>query len=522
MKLRAFPALFACVVLGGLVLRGARLSLRPMHHDEANQALKFGALLETGEYRYDPREHHGPTLYYLTLPLAKAAGGRSLADVDETLLRLVPALFGTGLILLFLLFGGGLARESIAFAAVLAAVSPLMTYYSRFYIQESLLVFFTAGLMAAGWRYARTRSVWSAAAAGFFAGLACATKETSLIIFAALIVGVAVAATAGRGKGRPPGIAPAALALHAAVFLATALAMAALFFTSFLSNPSGLADSVRAFGTYAGRGLEGGVHAHPWWYYLKLLLWTRYGRGPVWSEAFVMALAVAGAIAAFGRDTGKDGKPAFIRFLLGYTLAAGAAFSLIPYKTPWNAMPFYLGVILLAGHGAGLLWRVSRFPVVKLAMLALLLPGFFNLGLQDFRANFRDYADTSNPYVYAQTSKDLLRLARTVEGAAEAAGDHKNLLVAVVAPADETWPLPWYLRRFELVGYWNEFDPAGPAGRAEVVICSLAAAEKFQSSAGAGFVASFYELRPGVLLELFVRDDVWEAYLDRKTAKKAT
>lgn len=522
MKLRAFPALFVCVVLGALVLRGARLSLRPMHHDEANQALKFGGLLETGDYRYDPREHHGPTLYYMTLPLAEAAGARSLADVNETLLRLVPAIFGTGLILLFLLFRGGLARESIACAAVLAALSPLMTYYSRFYIQESLLVFFTAGLMAAGWRYVRTRSVSSAAAAGFFAGLAFATKETSLIIFTALLAGVAAAVIAGRGGARPPGRAPAALALHAAVFLATALAVATLFFTSFLSNLSGLADSVRAFGVYAGRGLEGGAHAHPWWYYAKLLLWTRYGRGPVWSEAFVMALAVAGAIAAFGRDAGKEGNPSFIRFLLGYTLAAGAAFSLIPYKTPWNAMPFYLGVILLAGHGAGLLWRVSRFPAVKLAMLALLLPGLFNLGLQDFRANFLDYADTSNPYVYAQTGKDLLRLARTVEGVAEAAGGHENLLVAVIAPAEETWPLPWYLRRFVLVGYWNEFDPAGPAGKAEVVICSLAAAARFQSAAGTGFVASFYELRPGVLLELFVRSDVWDAYLDRKALKKAT
>ena len=63
-------ALVAIALAAGLALRLARLDVRPMHHDEANQAVKFGALLERGEYRYDFHDHHGPTLYYLTLPSA--------------------------------------------------------------------------------------------------------------------------------------------------------------------------------------------------------------------------------------------------------------------------------------------------------------------------------------------------------------------------------------------------------------------------------------------------------------------
>ena len=54
--------------------------VRPMHHDEANQAVRFGRLLETGEYRYDRRDHHGPTLYYLTLPVAWLRGPHPDAD----------------------------------------------------------------------------------------------------------------------------------------------------------------------------------------------------------------------------------------------------------------------------------------------------------------------------------------------------------------------------------------------------------------------------------------------------------
>ncbi|MGZ4886389.1 MAG: hypothetical protein ACXVJK_01550, partial [Candidatus Aminicenantales bacterium] len=93
MTKKAYRGLFVCAVLGALLVRTVRLDLRPMHHDEANQALKFGDLLERGEYRYDPNDHHGPSLYYLTLPLARVLAGRSLAATSETMLRIVPALF---------------------------------------------------------------------------------------------------------------------------------------------------------------------------------------------------------------------------------------------------------------------------------------------------------------------------------------------------------------------------------------------------------------------------------------------
>ena len=35
-------ALIALALTAGLALRAARLDARPMHHDEANQAVKFG------------------------------------------------------------------------------------------------------------------------------------------------------------------------------------------------------------------------------------------------------------------------------------------------------------------------------------------------------------------------------------------------------------------------------------------------------------------------------------------------
>ena len=142
-----------------------------MHTDEAVHADKFGLdLLEQGIYQYDPNEYHGPTLNYFTLIPAWLAGERTYAEIDEVTLRIVPVVFGTALILLIAGLAGGLGLEAVA-AAVLAALSPAMVFYSRYYIQEMLLACFTLGLIVCGYRYVRTRSlVWALAAGGFADG----------------------------------------------------------------------------------------------------------------------------------------------------------------------------------------------------------------------------------------------------------------------------------------------------------------------------------------------------------------
>ncbi len=530
MTSKAFRGLFLCAVLGALVFRAARLELRPMHHDEANQASKFGDLLETGVYRYDPIDHHGPSLYYLTLPFARAAGQTTYASLTETTLRLVPVLFGTAVLAAFLLFAGGLSREGIFFAALFTALSPIMTYYSRFYIQETLLVFFLAALIGAGWRYFKTRSAWWAAAAGLAAGLMYATKETSLILFAAIAAALALerlvrsamtnpAHPADAAAARMAPIPPFQSVFHAVLFLAVGFGVAALLYTSFFANPRGLTDSVRAFGTYFGRAANPGVHAEPWYFYIRMLAYSRFGHGPLWSEAFVLALAIAGGIAGLGSDGGKDGQPRFVRSVLFFTVISAAVFSAIPYKTPWNAMPFYLGVLILAGNGAALLWRAGRFLIVKAVVLAVLIPGFANLALQDYRANFKDYANPENPYVYAQTSSDFLGLVKTVEGAAAASPEKKDTLIKVLATPEETWPLPWYLRRFTRVGYWTDAASAGVLSEAPIVIAGAGASESAGPALGDRYQACFFGLRPEVVLCAYIRQDLWDAYLKAKTAQ---
>jgi len=518
---KVFRGLFLLAVLAALAFRVARLDLRPMHADEANQAVKFGDLLERGEYRFDPRDHHGPTLYYMTLPAAWAARETTLAGLDERVLRLVPALAGVGLLLALLLLAGGLSREATLAAAALAAISPALTYYSRFYIQESLLVLFLALLVGAGWRYARKRSLPWALAAGAAAGLMVATKETSLILFGTLAGAFAALSLLESLRTRHRGVITAGeawvwrdsrtklpTAFHFLAAVAAAAVVIVVLYTSFFHNPQGLGDLLKAIGTSVARAGHPGIHAHPWYYYVQTLTYSKAAGGPVWSEAFLLFLALAGGIAALGHDAGRDGNPIFLRFILFFTVLTAAVYSLIPYKTPWNLLPFELGLVILAGNGAALLLRISRLKLVKALILILLVPGFLDLARQDYRANFERPADPANPYVYAQTSPDLLKLVAAVDKAASISPRKRDLLVEVVAPAEETWPLPWYFRRLGQVGYWTSLEAAEedvPPGRADVVVASSSFAERVAARLGGGYEQTFYGLRPEVVLALFVR-----------------
>src|SRR6058998_116199 len=132
------------VIVGlGLLLRCPRLDERPMHNDEAVNAIKFGQLWEHGEYKYDPNEHHGPSLFYATLAVARLTSSPDFEHLTEIKLRLITILFGVGLIILLPLLVDGLGEKGVIWAAVFTVASPAFVFYSRYYIHDILLVFFT-------------------------------------------------------------------------------------------------------------------------------------------------------------------------------------------------------------------------------------------------------------------------------------------------------------------------------------------------------------------------------------------
>jgi len=495
-------AAYACVVglavLVGATLRLPDLTARPMHHDEANQAVKFGALLETGDYRYDRHDHHGPTLYFLTLPSAWLRGQATLAALDERTLRVVPAVFGVALVLTFGLLAGRVGRPAAAAAALLGALSPALSYYSRFYIQESLFVWCALVFAVCAGRYAEARRPRDAAWAGVFAGLAFATKETSVLVFAAAAVAAVVARpSAWRVPWR-----------HALVALGAAGAVALVFFSSFFRDARGVIESVLAFRTYVDRGLEIGRHDHPWFYYLQVLGWTREG-GLLWSEGLILVLAAVGAASAWRRTAGF-----WPRYLTAYTLVLAVIFSGLRYKTPWNAVPSHAGFVVLAGLGSAWLMTAVRGRAAKAAIVTTLVVAAAQLGLQNVRANGRYAADPRNPYVYAHTTSDYLRLVARVHALSAVHPDGAAMLVKVVAGPYEQWPAPWYLRDLSRVGYWTTAAEAAPLAGTPVIIAGPDQSDATAAALGDAYVTEYYSVRPEVLLTVFIDRPTWERFLN--------
>lgn len=489
----------------GALLRLPELGLRPMHTDEAVHAVKLSALLETGVYRYDRNEYHGPTLNYFTLPPARLMGQKNLAELTERTLRVVPAFFGIGLILLILSLRSA-GRTAVALAAILAAASPTLTFYSRYYIQEILLTCFTMGLIVSGYRYAVSKRIPWAVAAGIFAGLMFATKETWVISIGVMVVAIVVTLRVRRGtgmgsSGSAPGVAPsrrpAGLAAGVVAGVAACILVSALFFSSFFTHWEGVLDSFLAYRTYFERAGESARHGQPWHYFIRMLVWWSEGPGPVWTEgaiAIFAAVGIAGSFTVAGRSYAGVKKTALSRragvgdagaasaaspagqsaaepaegryvrpfrmFLAVYACLMLVIISAIPYKTPWLVLGALLPIVLMAGWGVAdfLAWLPARAKVPGYLLIAL---AGGHLVWQSYLANFRHYDDPSNPMVYSHPNDDVRQIAGIVQDVALAAP--ADLYVQVVVSGDEYWPLPWYLRRLSHVGWWgvvtDEFVP---------------------------------------------------------------
>jgi uncharacterized protein (TIGR03663 family) len=532
----AMLALVAIAAAGGLALRLDRIEVRPMHHDEANQALKFGALLERGEYRYDARDHHGPTLYYLTLPAAWLRGQRTFASLDETTLRGVTAVFGAATILLVPMLSRGIGRTPVAAAAILMAVSPVLVFYSRMFIQESLFACFTLAFVIAIGRVLTGGGFGWSTFAGATAGLAAATKETSIIVLPAALVAAAIASGSLRSLHAPSPFAGTRMAL-VSVGLGSAVAVAALFYSSFLSTPAALFEPFRGARVYLNRGIDAASHAHPWDYYLRLLTYSSSG-GVRWSEAFVLVLAGFGAAAAFVRprsDRSNQSGPGssairasngpapsplvrtfWTRYLTATAVLTTAIFSALPYKTPWNLLPFYVTVVVLAGIGFSWLVHASSVRAVRIGVAAGFALGSAHLGWQAWRASVTYAADPRNPYVYAQTVPDAVRMATRIRELAALHQDGLRMQVSVIASPYEQWPLPWYLRSMPYVGYWTA--PGDPvAMEAPVIVTSVDHTAALDRLLGDRYVSEFFGLRPEVVLALYVERGLWNRFLARTT-----
>lgn len=128
-------------VLGAL-LRFAWLAIKPFHHDEGVNGFFLTNLVRDGNYRYDPGNYHGPTLYFIELPFALAFGLNTIP------VRIPIALFGLAMVVLALYFRRYLGNIGSLLAGLFVALSPGLVFISRYYIHEIIFVFLSFAIAA--------------------------------------------------------------------------------------------------------------------------------------------------------------------------------------------------------------------------------------------------------------------------------------------------------------------------------------------------------------------------------------
>lgn len=520
-------ALFLYAIALALALRAPRLAERPMHTDEAILAHKFSGLLEDGTWKYDPKDYHGPALPYLTLPFAWIVGATDAEQVSDTLLRSVSVAVCMAIMLLSLGCYRSIGGGSIATAALFLAVSPIFVFYSRYYIMELLLVFFSLASILSGWRYWVSRNPWWLLPVGFSLAMMHAAKETCVIHYFAMagaIVGCALSnwiRPASGGEFAAQVKQHPIKANHIKPLIVAVLVTWFLFFSSFFTNlPAGLIESVTTYASYLTRA-EGSGHEKPWFYYLQLLTWKK--NYYIWTEAGLFVFAFLGAVFAFFRRPKVSASLLLPRFVVFYALILCIVYSAISYKTPWTILGFHHMIILLAGFGAANLWQVMRRRWMRVVLSVVIVAMCAHLGQQAVRAtSTRLAADTRNPYVYVHTSTAFMRLLKRLDALADvkAPSTHSSedeWLNIQVVHSESAWPLPWYTRMHETVGFPVHVPSDEILAKTDVVITEPAFADYFRQHLAETHVEDgINSLRPDHFLTVFVHRDLLDAFKEKQ------
>jgi uncharacterized protein (TIGR03663 family) len=488
---RAWWTTILYIAAVAMFLRFYELPLRPMHHDEGVNALILSDLVRPPHiYRYDPANYHGPTIYYLGW-LSTAAFGLTTIAV-----RFVTALAGLATVLAVLLLWRQVGPIGALSAAALLAVSPGAVYFSRYFIHEALLVCFTSLTVVAGsvwWHRGKTMALCLTAVS---AGLMFATKETALlsaVVWIGALVGTALLLKA-RGLAltgapaelvRPPPVTALSARrtlLRLALVVGLFGAVNFLFYTSFFTYWRGGIDAVTTFAIWTRTGVT--AHVHPWHAYIDWL-WTE--------ELPLLLLGSAGAAVALWR-VGNS----FAVFTALWAGGVLVAYSAIPYKTPWLTLNVIAPLAISGGYACEQIWR-CRNRMWRRGMLAAAGAVVGIATFQTVVLNFVEYDNERHSYVYAHTSREVLTLVEEIR-AIEA--QNPNTTVAVTS--GDHFPLSWYLREFP-VGYYGDPVVTGDP----LVIASVEQADTLGRSLGTRYErVGLYQLRPGVRLVLFARQDL--------------
>ncbi len=503
------------IIALAFALRVAVLALRPAHFDEGVNGSFIDSMRTTGHYAYDPGNFHGP-LHFYTLFASQQLFGRSLWA-----LRMPTVLIGTALVWLMLAFRRFLPWRAVWVAAVAAAISPAMVFYSRYAIHEMWLPFFTLLAVYGGCgivrREGRLGDLWALGAG--LAGMVL-TKETYLVHWIAAALALAAARFlewiapltprvqrprpaylfSGRSADEPPPVPRGAYFSNRQIAIVTFTCVAAvvLFQSGFGMFPEGISGLFQTFRLMIAKGTEAEAgHNKEYFYCPKLMAnyeWPALlglvaapilslRRSPLLATVLLLTGALLVAAGIFSSAIGlhiEDAKeflkphlkltslaslgawllvcsvgffaasPAQsreMRWLGLFGLASFAAYSLIPYKTPWCIINLLWPFFFILGQLAeNLAQTASRWLVYVVGTLLAVTP------LRDCWAlNYGHPTSDGDRYCYVHTTPDINKLLRAVRGLVRENPLERQMRGNIFT---EAFPLSWELNDFPNITYF--------------------------------------------------------------------
>jgi len=455
---RRHPAAIAAGVLAVVAiawLRLAGLGDRPMHHDESLDAW-FSWRLATGQgYEYDP-VYHGPLRIILTAGIFKVFGAGDLTA------RLLTATCGLALLATPLLIRRTLGRAGTIAAVIALAISPSLVYFARFGREDTPFVLAATVCSLAIVEYLRQPRAWLPPLIGISAAVAATLKE-SVFITAFIIVTYLVAIVVReqlrqpRTRWRDRPFARRVAAVGASPWwwaLSLFLIIFVVSYTVFFTDLPGL-----------WRGMFGGLR-----YWLGQHGVNRGSQPPSFYAFLVggyewplLVLGAIGAVVALRRPSVVSA------FLVWSTVAHAVIYTWAGERYPWLVVHMLVPLCLLAGLGVGCLWDAAG-RVVRIVTTGALVAAAAWLGWTAVRTSHVDAIEPTELLVAVQSTDDVTAVVDRLQGLEQQLGDRRDPRIHVDSDAAGAWPLGWYLRDVEGVGYLSLAD--GPTGEFDALVIS--------------------------------------------------
>ena len=574
--------LVSCVLITATAsfLRFFWLALKPLHHDEGVNGWFLTTLFRDGQYKYDPANYHGPTLYYISLAFAKVFG------LNTVSVRASVAIWGVLIVVLAFFLRRYIGKIGSLAAALFLALSPSMVYISRYFIHEMFFVFLSlaiavsiiffiekrrAGPLAIAWSALTLlvcflpstlklasalgqnseTAVWAFRGAFFIielvliglvirmllnwnagrpiylllavasAALMFATKETAFITLGTMLIAcvcvwiwrrifkIEDAAEAVTESDDP--IQSAIDDSHLTwenflsaigsrtdlllIVVSSALVfiyLIVLFFSSFFSHPEGVKGAIDAYAIWTKTGSKDHTQ-NGTWAYLKWGMET---------EAPMILLSALGGLIAFVKARHR-----VAMFVSLWTFGLFAAYTIIPYKTPWLAISFLLPMCIVAGYAINEL-ATAKNPSLKILAALFAVTATVVLAYQSYRLNFVDYDNEDRAMIYAHTDREFHDMVDRIEYYADKSGRGTDAKIEVVSP--DYWPMVWYMRDYKQANFHGRFVDTTDA---EMIVAKKndQDTEMTRRYSGRYVFVGTYHLRSGVDLVLLVRKDLADA-----------